>query len=130
MAKQSLYSMRLLRPFAIKDGIMKEYYYNEIVTRFYDPVYDNFAFLKPGKEFYLEEIKETGGHVLEAGVGTGRIFIPALNSGANIYGIDYSEQMLRRLKKKISANEHYRLTQQDLREFSLNTKFNLIISPF
>ncbi len=92
-----------------------EYYYNEAVSRFYDPVYDSYAFLKTGLEFYLEEIKNTKGKVLEAGVGTGRIFVPALNSGADIYGVDYSERMLERLKEKIPAKEHYRIWQEDLR---------------
>jgi len=86
-----------------------EYYYNETVTRFYDAVYDNFPNLLSGADFYLDEIKKTEGKVLEAGVGTGRIFIPAFNSGADIYGIDYSENMLVRLKEKLPKKEHHRV---------------------
>jgi len=86
-----------------------EYYYNETVTRFYDAVYDNFPNLLSDADFYLAEIKKTKGKVLEAGVGTGRVFIPAFNNGADIYGIDYSENMLLRLKEKLPKKEHHRV---------------------
>ncbi|MCC6866633.1 MAG: class I SAM-dependent methyltransferase [Ignavibacteria bacterium] len=107
-----------------------EYYYNEAVSRFYDPVYDSITFLKAGLEFYLEEIKNTKGRILEAGVGTGRIFVPALIAGADIYGVDYSELMLLRLKEKIAQNEHYRIWQEDLRRFDSGMSFSLVIMPF
>lgn len=107
-----------------------EYYYNKTVTRFYDVVYDSMKYLEKGRDFYLNEIKNSGGAALEAGVGTGRIFIPALNGGADVYGIDYSENMLNALKNKLSREEHIRLFNGDIRNFSLNKKFNLIISPF
>jgi len=106
-----------------------EYYYNETVTRFYDPVYDK-VLSKDGLKFYHEEIMDIKGAVLEAGVGTGRIFVPALQSGADIYGIDYSEMMLRKLKEKISGKDYNRVSHQDMREFSLDKKFKLVISPF
>ncbi|MCI0448599.1 MAG: class I SAM-dependent methyltransferase [Chlorobi bacterium] len=103
----------------------KEYYYNETVTRFYDAVYDKIL-NKSGLEFYLQEIAKINGAVLEAGAGTGRIFVPVLQSGVDIYGIDYSEQMLSRLKEKISENDHYRVSVQDMRDFSLDRKFTLV----
>ncbi len=109
---------------------MKEYYYNESVARFYDPVNDNLEFLKPELQFYLNEIKNTNGKVLEAGVGTGRIFVPALNAGADIYGVDHSEQMLGILKGKIPPNQHYRIWQEDLRRFDSGKSFSLVIMPF
>lgn len=108
----------------------KEHYYNETVTKFYDVVYDNMKSLKPGLGFYLDEIKNTKGSVLEAGVGTGRIFLPALNSGADIYGIDYSENMLNILKNKLPEKQQTRLFNGDIRNFRIGKKFNLIISPF
>lgn len=108
----------------------KEYYYNETVTRFYDVVYDSMKHLEKGRDFYLNEIQQAGGAVLEAGVGTGRIFIPALNRGADIYGIDYSENMLNVLKNKLPEKQQTRLFSGDIRNFSLDKKFSLIISPF
>ncbi len=110
--------------------IGNEYYYNETVTRFYDAVYESFPNLKTGMEFYLDEIKNSGGRVLEAGVGTGRIFAEALKQGADIYGIDYSKNMLERLKEKIPVKEYYRIWNGDIRRFDTGNTFKLVISPF
>lgn len=107
-----------------------EYYYNEAISRFYDPVYDTLEFLKPAQKFYSEEIKNAGGRILEAGTGTGRIFVPALNMGADIYGVDFSERMLARLKEKIPVSQHYRIWQEDLRRFDSGKSFSLVIMPF
>lgn len=108
---------------------MKEYKYNECISRFYDIVYDRPAF-EPALNFYLKEISQTDGASLEIGVGTGRIFVRALEKGADIYGIDQSELMLEKLKKKISAEDYARVTKQDVREFKLDKKFKLIFAPF
>nr|HMT12010.1 class I SAM-dependent methyltransferase [Ignavibacteria bacterium] len=102
-----------------------EYYYNETVTRFYDAVYENFPYLKAGADFYRDEISQTRGRVLEAGVGTGRIFLPALAAGADIYGLDYSERMLARLKEKLPANEHHRVWNADMRRFDSGMSYSL-----
>lgn len=107
-----------------------EYYYNESIARFYDAVYEKIPHLNEGIDFYLNEINNTNGKVLEAGVGTGRIFVPALNSGADIYGIDYSENMLAKLKEKIPQNEQCRVTVNDIRDFKIDQNFSLVISPF
>ena len=107
-----------------------EYYYNETITRFYDTVYENPPQLIAGMKYYLDEIKNTNGAVLEAGVGTGRIFLPAIESGADIYGIDYSKNMLAVLKTKLPVKEHYRVWVDDIRNFDSGKAFSLVISPF
>jgi SAM-dependent methyltransferase len=109
---------------------MKEYYYNESIARFYDKVYDKLEFLKPAQKFYHEEIMTANGPVLEAGVGSGRIFVPALNAGADIYGIDISENMLKQLINKLDENNRHRVSINDIRNFRLDKKFDLVISPF
>lgn len=103
--------------------------YNEVTTRFYDIVYDKILD-KSGLNFYLEEIADAGGPILEVGVGTGRIFVPALHKGADIYGIDQSNFMLAKLKEKINEEDYRRISHQDVREFMLDKKFKLIIAPF
>ena len=108
----------------------KDYYYNESIARFYDKVYDKLEFLKPAQNFYAEEITAAKGPVLEAGVGSGRIFVPALNAGADIYGIDISKNMLNQLIKKLDTKDMYRVSINDIRNFRLNKKFDLVISPF
>lgn len=105
------------------------YKYNESIARFYDVVYEN---LKKdfGLKFYLDEIANAKGPVLEIGSGTGRIFVKALNNGADMYGIDQSEMMTAKLKEKIEPDQFHRISIQDVREFSLDKKFRLIIAPF
>ena len=113
---------------------MNEYNYNEATVRFYDVLYDQLTgVLKSGKEradFYLEEISGAKGAVLEAGVGTGMIFVPALAEGADIYGIDKSELMYEKVMAKLNETDRSRITLQDIRDFRLDKKFSLVISPF
>jgi len=103
--------------------------YSETMVRFYDIVYDHML-EKQSRDYYLERIAECGGPVLEIGTGTGRIFLRALSGGADIYGIDISTNMLNNLKSKMLENQHYRLHYQDVRNFKLDKKFELIIAPF
>ena len=51
-------------------------------------------------EFYLNAIRNVGGSVLELGVGTGRIAIPAAAMGFDITGIDLNRPMLERARAK------------------------------
>jgi SAM-dependent methyltransferase len=81
-------------------------------------------------EYFQNEIQSSGGKILEIGVGTGRLFINALNQGADIYGLDISESMLEILYKKLQRDQHYRISQQNIINFSFNCKFDLIIAPF
>lgn len=108
---------------------MEAYKYNKSISRFYDAVYESILD-KSGYNFYLNEISNANGPVLEIGAGTGRIFVPSLQNGADIYGIDQSENMLSVLKTKISGKDYERLSLQDSRDFKLERKFNLIIAPF
>ncbi|HLT23804.1 MAG TPA: methyltransferase domain-containing protein [Ignavibacteria bacterium] len=103
--------------------------YSKTISRFYDTVYDSVR-TPVDREFYLAEIANAQGSVLEIGVGTGRIFVEALNRGADIYGIDLSENMLEVLREKIPSSEDYRVSQADMTDFDLGRKFKLIIVPF
>jgi SAM-dependent methyltransferase len=81
-------------------------------------------------EYFQNEIQSSGGRILEIGVGTGRLFINALNRGADIHGLDISESMLEILYKKLQRDQHYRISQQNIIDFSFDFKFDLIIAPF
>lgn len=105
------------------------YIYNETMVRFYDIIYDHLLD-RQSRDFYIERIKECKEPVLEIGTGTGRIFLRGLEAGADIYGIDVSTNMLNYLKSRLPEKEHYRLDHQDVRDFRLNKKFDLIIAPF
>jgi SAM-dependent methyltransferase len=61
------------------------------IARLYDPwsleVVEDIA-------FYVEEAVESGGPVVELGVGTGRIAIPTAQAGIHVIGVDSSQGML------------------------------------
>ncbi|MFH0893695.1 MAG: class I SAM-dependent methyltransferase [Bacteroidota bacterium] len=100
-----------------------------VLARFYDVIYESIRH-ETDSNFYLKKIKEAGGPVLETGSGTGRFFRNALKTGADIYGIDVSENMLEVLKQNLAPEEHFRISCQDICTFSFQNKFKLIIAPF
>lgn len=103
--------------------------YPDFVARFYDVIYKK---VRSGvdTEYFMDKILSAGGKVLEIGVGTGRFFIDALAKGADIYGIDISENMINVLKNKLAPENHYRIITGDATHMKLDFKFNLIIAPF
>lgn len=103
--------------------------YPDFTAKFYDIIYDKIL-SNADKEFYLKKIAETKGPVLELGVGTGRLFIEALKGGADIYGVDISQNMINQLKEKLDPQNYYRVEVQDIIHMKLNKKFNMIIAPF
>lgn len=107
---------------------MKHLYPNNF-ARFYDTMYHK---IRDGvdNDFFLNIINQVNGKVLEIGVGTGRFFIDALNSGADIYGIDISEAMVNILRSKIGEDQQSRVSIQNIMNFSFDFQFDLIIAPF
>ncbi len=103
--------------------------YPKHFARFYDIIY--FGMRDPAdKDYYLKQIFGTKGKTLEAGVGTGRLFKPALTEGADIYGIDTSSAMLEELYDKIDPGEHHRISRQSIVDFHFDFRFDLVIAPF
>jgi SAM-dependent methyltransferase len=102
--------------------------YPESIARFYDIIYAQLRTVD--RDFFLRKISESDGPVLEIGVGTGRFFLDALERGADIFGIDISEPMLKQLKKNLDKSLHHRVFLQDARSLNLNKKFGLIAAPF
>lgn len=80
--------------------------------------------------FFIDRIRQTKGRILEVGVGTGRLFMNGLESGAEIYGIDISPSMLDILRKKLSPENQKRISLQNIVDFKSDRKYDLIIAPF
>jgi SAM-dependent methyltransferase len=98
-------------------------------ARFYDTIYHQVRD-SVDIDYFLNEIRLSKGKVLEVGVGTGRLFEKAVASGADTYGIDVSESMLDVLYSKLPADQHYRISNQNIIDFVFDSKFDLIIAPF
>ncbi len=103
--------------------------YPETFARFYDLIYNQMRD-SVDHEFYLREIRQTKGRVLEIGTGTGRFFTDALKNGADIYGFDISPSMIDILLSKLEKNHQKRISLQNIIDFKYNFKFDLIIAPF
>lgn len=103
--------------------------YPKNFARFYDTIYHSIRDTVDN-EYFHNEIQKSDGKVLEIGVGTGRLFTNALNNGADIYGLDISESMLEVLYKKLPDYQHFRISQQNIIDFSFDFNFDLIIAPF
>lgn len=106
-----------------------EFQYPRFFARFYDVIYQNLRD-SVDNNFFLQEIENTDGSILEVGVGTGRLFIEALNRQADIYGIDISTSMIDVLKSKINRQHYFRIEENNVLHFQHENPYSLIIAPF
>jgi SAM-dependent methyltransferase len=103
--------------------------YPDYVARFYDVVYRQVRDAAD-KSYYVDKLVSCGGPALEVGVGTGRIFLEALDRGADVYGTDNSAEMIAVLRSKLEPRHHHRIQRCDLVNMDLGKNFNLIVAPF
>lgn len=97
----------------------------------YDAVY---SYVRADIPFYLGEALSIAGPVLELGCGTGRIAIPIAQTGIDVVGIDNSRAMLKQAQVKADNlgpdDGIVTLLRNDMRDFALDTTFDLAIIPF
>ena len=84
--------------------------------------------------FWVEEAQASGGPVLELACGTGRVAIPVALAGWPVVGLDSSVKLLARARAKSRGlklpQDRLRFIRGDMRRFSLQQRFPLIIIPF
>ena len=107
------------------------YTYNSL-AKFYDLEYGH---KKDDILLYQELASRFGSPILEIGVGTGRVAIPLVESGFNVYGIDSSIEMLKLSQKKVkklpqTIQRRIHLIAQDMRSIGISPSFPLCIIPF
>ena len=98
-------------------------------------VYDRiYSYVRDDIPFYVEAARESDGPVLELGCGTGRVTLPVAEAGVDVVGLDFSSAMLDAARTKSqrlpSGSGSLTLVQADMRDFSLDTSFGLVIIPF
>jgi SAM-dependent methyltransferase len=110
----------------------------------YDPwaeIYDSvYSYIRSDLPLYTQAAIESGGPVLELGVGTGRVAIPTSQLGIDVVGVDSSEAMLAVAARKAAmlgdSAGTLELVQADMRDFTLRDpsgsqrKFSLVTIPF
>src|SRR5438093_4387423 len=84
--------------------------------------------------FYRERIPSAAARVLELGCGTGRVLVPLAAQCGYIHGLDLSEAMVGICRRKLEAagvaSTKARAETQDITNFVLNQRFDLIIAPY
>ncbi len=91
--------------------------------------------LREDVAFFVETARESGGPVLELGCGTGRVLIPTARAGLEITGLDASPAMLKVCRESLArepdeVRDRVTLVREDMRDFQLDARFNLITLPF
>jgi len=109
---------------------MKEY---QATVKYYDLLYNQETV---GDEaFWLQMAGKSQGPILELGCGTGRVTFLLAGQGYEITGLDNSEPMLVKTRKKLATRTpdikgKVMLCKGDMADFSLENRFKLIIIPF
>ena len=72
--------------------------------------------------------EENGSPILELGCGTGRVLLPLLAEGHEVFGLDISFQALDYLINNVSEQENIlRVFQADIGQFRIARKFSFVI---
>ena len=108
---------------------------SELVYDRWADIYDTvYSYVIDDIPFYVQEACEAAGPVLELGCGTGRVALPIAQAGGDIVGLDFSGGMLRVARHKLRRLESLpgsiALVRGDMRDFSLDQEFSLVIIPF
>ena len=86
-----------------------------------------------GVEFHLDLARQSGGPVLEIGVGTGRLAIPTLEAGIDVVGVDPNRPMLDVARRKhaalVDVPGSLELVEADMRTLGLGRRFPLVAAP-
>jgi SAM-dependent methyltransferase len=96
-------------------------------TRLYDDDYGDFD---ADLDLYLPFAERTGGPVLEAMCGTGRVLMPLAEAGLDVVGLDISPAMIAVAQRKIEAaglRTRARVHVADVRTMDLPQRFALVI---
>jgi ubiquinone/menaquinone biosynthesis C-methylase UbiE len=81
--------------------------------------------------FFREMARRTGGPILELACGSGRLTVPLAREGHRIVGLDSSNAMLDRARRRAeAAGIRLHLIQADVRDFALPEPFRLIFIAY
>lgn len=82
-------------------------------------------------DFFRQLARRTGGPILELACGTGRVALALAADGHRVVGLDISEAMLERARRKArDAKLPLELVRADMRDFAVDGRFALAIVAF
>jgi len=103
---------------------------NDRLARYYDLVHADAVADIP---LLLGLAEETGGPILELGAGSGRTLVPLARAGFTVVGLDNSEAMLARARRRLAAaglQKRSALVLGEMADFDLGRQFPLVTVPF
>jgi SAM-dependent methyltransferase len=81
-------------------------------------------------DYYREALGGLEGPFLEAACGSGRLHIPLLEAGFDLYGFDHSEHMLAQCRQAADARGlPLKVQRTSYEDFSFDQPFGAIVSP-
>ncbi|MGE5361425.1 MAG: class I SAM-dependent methyltransferase [Bacteroidales bacterium] len=85
--------------------------------------------------FWQDMARQHGGPILELGCGTGRVSLPVARTGVEVVGVDRSDQMLDRARRRVRRSRAVaavRLVRADIRAlpFRPRSPFRLVMAPY
>jgi SAM-dependent methyltransferase len=81
--------------------------------------------------YFVQQLSQVGGRILEGMVGTGRLLIPLLEAGLNVEGIDSSAEMLTACQRNCAARGlNPVLYQGSIENLDVPGKFRAIVVTF
>lgn len=105
-------------------------------SHFEDPAYYTKTYAAHIEDVaYYARLGRRADHVLEYGIGNGRVAIPLVRFGGRVTGIDHSEPMLADLRRRLAEEPselraRVRAFRGDMRTKRLKDRFDLVIAPF
>jgi SAM-dependent methyltransferase len=85
------------------------------------------------RQFYVDLARAADGPVLEAGCGTGRVYLELLETGVDATGIDVSRESLDVLERKAAERglaSAVDVRRADMRDFETDRAYALVVVPF
>jgi SAM-dependent methyltransferase len=81
-------------------------------------------------QFFISRADEIGGPILELACGTGILSIPLAQKGYEVFGIDISEKMLLKARKKAKDMKNINFEIGDMSNYNLGKVFKMIFAGF
>jgi len=107
------------------------------LAHYSDPAYytKTYGARRHDVERYVRLARESGGPVLEYGIGNGRVAIPVAQAGIEVEGVDLSRAMLDDLGARLEklpphVRDRVRFHHADMRSFRTERRFPLVLVPF
>src|SRR5688572_7785022 len=101
--------------------------YGDAIAERYDDLYQEMFDVEATVTFLAGYAR--GGRALELGVGTGRIALPLAERGVEVHGVDASEAMVAKMRKKPGGDQVI-VSMGDFADPPVEGPFDIVYIPF